>query len=176
MAILLLIFLSPTVSQPISYFRLHKRPALPLFLTGGKKRKKKKLPLFNSLPPSSLSHTLPPPLSSPACHFGEFSLFTFPVSSLTSFLSRPLSLSLFFTICWCLLLTLSSSLCPTLSLFSPSSLFFLLSPSLPSLTPTLCLQLECHLMRPGLRAVEYRRCAAVHPGEDVREKDRPSSH
>lgn len=65
------------------------------FSQGEKKERKKKLPLFNSLPPSSLSHTLPPPLSSPACHFGEFSLFTFPVSSLTSFLSRSLSVSLF---------------------------------------------------------------------------------
>lgn len=58
---------------------------------------------------------------------------------------------------------------PFLSLLS---LFFLLA-----IRPlSLSLWLECHLMRPGLRAAEYRCAAAVHPGEDVRERDRPSSH
>lgn len=40
----------------------------------------------------------------------------------------------------------------------------------------LCRRLECHLMRPGLRAVEYQCCAAVYPGEGVKERDRPPSH
>lgn len=41
---------------------------------------------------------------------------------------------------------------------------------------SLCFWLECHWMSPGLRALEYRRRAAVRPGEDVREGDRPSSN
>lgn len=49
-------------------------------------------------------------------------------------------------------------------------------PYVPSLSLSPCLWLECHLMKPGLRAVEYRHHAAVHSGEDVREADGASPH